>query len=173
MIKIVLTASPNPFSWAIRKITKARVSHTMGQFDGILPFKRPWVFEAMSKGTRLVPARRVRHNIVVEYECLVDLKPALLKVIEKRTGDGYDTPQLFSIAFYILCWKLFKRRIKVGARSMHSQICSEIWAEVFIEAKLIETSTWDIEYTSPKRIDRYCGRHPELFREIPREGSDV
>lgn len=164
MIKIVFTASNTWIGRLIRWFTRSKVSHVMLEYTSEL-WGGQWIAEATATGVRKVPARRARHDVVAEFECLFDADKAI-KEIGKYVGLPYDYVGLIVFAWAVISWRYLKTKIRKPLNNTKGQFCSEFITHFFKAAQLVKTQKWDPELSKPGRLFNYCLKHEELFREV-------
>jgi len=165
MIKIVFTASDTWIGRLIRCLTRGKVSHVMIQYPSDL-WGGEWIAEATATGVRKIPADRARHHVMAEFQCSFDPGPALKK-ISAHVGSSYDYAGVFVLAWAIVSWRLFRRKVRRPLNNTKGQFCSEFVSRFFRAADLPGTERWNPERSSPQRLLQYCTKHPDLFVESP------
>lgn len=162
-VRIVFTASNSWFGRAIRKITKAGVSHVFIEFD---VWGRRMVLESTVGGTRIVPAARSRHDIVWEYKLKADGKQPIIDMMG-YLGTEYDYAGALLIAWVRIAWKWFGLKLTYPTWSSKALKCSEL---LFLFMKKIVPGQFAVpggaEMANPRDILGICERHNELFERV-------
>jgi len=84
-VRIVFTASKTWFGKLIRWVTRSKVSHVFVEFP---VWNRRMAGEATIGGTRMVLAKKARHDIVAEFKIHADTQPGLIE-LTKHTSLEY------------------------------------------------------------------------------------
>ena len=113
------------------------------------------IAEATIGGTRLVPSKKSRHYVVVEYRCNFEVKDGLFEIAD-HLGSHYDYAGLIVIAWIKLTWRWFKNKVKKFQWKNDSIKCSELVA-MFLQANNVEgAEILNIELTTPDDILLFC-----------------
>jgi len=164
MIRIVYTASNTLFGKVIRYLTNSKVSHVMIQYSSDL-WGGEWVAEATLPMVCKMPAEKARRNVVTEFECLFDAKPAL-HAIRDEIGKWYDFKLIFGLGFILMLWKFLKIKIRRPLGNSKGDICSEFVAKFYKAAKLPNSGNIVPSRYYPELSLNYNLAYPELFKQI-------
>ena len=102
-------------------------------------------------------------RVVSVYKCNFDAE-AGLKTIRRKIGAPYDYGGLLWFGWVVLCWRVFRRKVKKPWKNTRGQFCSELVARMFHAADLPDTD-WDFEMVSPEDLRVYCNGHPVQFEQ--------
>ena len=170
---IIFTASQTWVGEAIRYITRGRVSHAMLQYYSDL-WGGEWIAEATWTGVIKVPAEKVRHCVVYEFECLFDATQALHRMRE-YIGQPYDYKTLLFLGWAWAVKKLFRLKIKKPWKNSYGQFCSEFIARFLFacfHACLIPSVVGlntDCEKNDPELLLKFMEANPRYFKPVKRE----
>ena len=155
MVTIVFTAKTNWISRTILKLTGGKASHVFLEYDSELWGGR-WAAEAGALGVRKIPAKMARHHVVAEFGCQFPTNEALRSVAH-LVGQRYDIGGLLWFAWFIIAWRLFKKKIKKPLNNTKGQFCSEFVTRFLQAAGMYEREA-DPELTSPQELFEHCRR---------------
>ena len=162
-VRIVFTASQSWFGKAIRWCTNAGVSHVFIEFD---VWGRRMVLESTIGGTRIVPAKRSRHDVVREYKLKADGKQPIIDMMG-YLGTEYDYTGVLLMAWIKIAWRWFGLKLSYPTWSSKALKCSEL---VFLFMKKVVPGQFAIpggaEMANPQHIMRICEAHQELFEKV-------
>jgi hypothetical protein len=161
-VHIVFTATPTPLGALIRKITKSPVSHVMIE---VSVWGKKMVAEATFHGTRFVPSKKFKRNVIREYLCKFDSTKGLSE-IAGHFGTPYDFTGLFVIAWVKLLWAWFKYRFKKFKWKNKSIKCSELGV-MFLKANELEgVSDFNLELTTQDDLLVFCENNKKYFEVV-------
>lgn len=154
----------------IRWATRAKYSHCWVR-HGSTVWGGIWITQADWPVVRTWPWKSATAKWTVKklYRPRFDIHPALAAV-RQDFEDPYDIAGLFGMALVMIVLKWFKRRIKNPLANPSGVFCSEFVAQILVAAKLPGTEAWDTEAITPKEVEAYCRRNPDLFEPVEDAG---
>lgn len=165
IVRLVFTASETWMGHIIRWLSKGRVSHVFIQHPSTV-WGGEWATEATWPMVLQRPAEHSRKHIIKEFECLFDVQSALHK-IRSEVGKWYSFDGLFLLGFWLLVWRIFRRKLAHPLHSTRGNLCSELCVKMVQAAKDIpDTETLDPDYATPELLLKFCEAHTIQFREI-------
>lgn len=161
-VHIVFTATPTPLGALIRKITKSPVSHVMIE---VSVWNKKMIAEATFHGTRFVPSKKFKRNVIREYKCKFNTDSGLSE-IAGYFGTSYDFTGLFVIAWVKLLWSWFKYRFKNFKWRNKSIKCSELGV-IFLNASNLDGfENFNLELTTPDDLLVFCENNKKYFEVV-------
>jgi hypothetical protein len=148
----------NPVSWAVRKLTKSRCSHTwLCYWDS--EWNMDVVMEAHELGFRLIPFTRFkRENNVVRVVTLRQDIELGVRWAAKHLGDAYDFGGLLGMA-WVLLGRMFKKRFNNPLQNSHAMFCSEMAVEVLKRSNVTWAKPLVASEVSPADLLEYVEAH--------------
>jgi hypothetical protein len=184
-IRVGLSTTKGSFlSWLIRKFTRGKYSHSWISYPSDL-WGGYWMAHSDEKGVRKIPAVPYLSNEKIRYaqwRCKFDLGPALKKC-RNYVGKKYDFKALL-IGFplkFLVYW-LSGKTIMNPTQDKSKMTCSEFVA-IILQAvtftkeqsedfgvnhtgSLPDVDQWNAESITPKELDDYFCKYPELFQML-------
>lgn len=156
----------------IRSVSRSKYSHAWVRHGSEL-WGGQWVTQADWPVVRTWPWDMASRTWTVQqlYRPTFDITLAM-RSVRKDFEKRYDIAGLFGIFLVTVVQRWFHRRIQNPLASPDELFCSEFVCQMLMNVRLPdgtalpETERWSPEQASPKLLEKYCRRHPELFERI-------
>lgn len=167
---MITVAFSTPKRWtllssAIKWFTKSKVSHCLigVEVHGIKMF-----LHCTAGGVILTPRQKYeRSNLILnEYKLRSDVSDALAHAYS-HLNDAYDYAGIFGFAWIIICWRIFRRRIRNPVASAKAMWCSEFVLHLNHAGAIPEWQGLDPELTHCQHLlDRIRETGGPSFEEL-------
>jgi hypothetical protein len=162
-VSIVYTASQSWFGRAIRWFTKSKASHVYIEFP---VWGRRMAIEATIGGTRLVLAKKARHDVHQEFATAVNKRVALASLVE-YLGTEYDYTGVLVMAWLKIAWRWLRLKTTKVCWSTKALKCSELVVYFIRSMELGDAfEQLDPETSTPGELMEWMSQRPKEYKLI-------